>query len=309
MEIPNRFTRLPQDLEKKATDLDSLFTELYHTGRFNGNVLAAEKGRVFFHRSFGYADMEQEIPLTPNSIFDIGSISKQFTAAAIMLLEQERALNYDDYACTYLPEIPYKDITIRHLLTHTSGLPDYVDFSNVEYDPEKQFTNRYIIDLLLQQNPILNFTPGDNWSYSNLGYLLLAQIVQNISGKSLHDYLKLNLFEPAGMNYTAHKDNINESMESFRTKGYIFYLPTQGPEVAVELPDPEINYPARNATAGPAWINSCTIDLYLWDRMLYTEKILTNANLEQAFAQIILNNGEAYDYGFGWFCYRDNDDN
>ena len=162
--------------------IDEFFNTLYQREQFNGNVLLAEKGKIYYNKSFGLADFENKIPLNENSIFDMGSIAKQFTAMCIMMLKEQHKLNYDEKITKYLPELPVQTITIRHLLTHTSGIPDWVEFKNIEYDPQKVFTNDDIISIFIDEKSDLLFYPGEKQLSHILGSEGIKKILYRESG-------------------------------------------------------------------------------------------------------------------------------
>jgi len=294
------------DWKTGSEKIEEFFTKLNEKEQFNGNVLITDKGKICFQGSFGFSDYEKKLKLNEESTFDMGSIAKQFTAMCIVMLQEREMLNYDDLIVKYLTEIPYRNITIRQLLTHTSGLPDYVEFKNIEYDPWKIFDNRDIISILIEENPQLLFEPGTKWQYSNLGYLILGEVVQRVTGSPLHSFMRENIFIPLDMNMTGHKNFLTSIQEEHKTNGYFFLRETGKPEIAIELEEPGLNYPRRNATEGLAWIYTTTEDMFKWDRALYTEKLVSNNTLEEVFKPVELKNGETFPYGFGWFIDKDN---
>ena len=163
------------------------------------------KGEIIFQKGYGYSNLEDEIKVTPNSIFELASISKQFTAASILLLEEEGKLSLDDPIQKHLPEIPTFEegtVTLRHMLHHTSGLRDYLVVMHVRgHSWNSNFTTEEGVDMLKRQKK-LRFTPGEQYSYSNSNYLALALIVERVSGVSLDTYAQKNIFEPLGMKNT-----------------------------------------------------------------------------------------------------------
>ncbi len=163
---------------QKEKKLDSLFTSLYAAKEFNGNVLVAEKGKVIYEKSFGLANEKTKQKLDKNTVFELASVSKQFTAMGIVQLEKEGKLSYNDPLTKYFPELSfYKPITIDNLLYHTSGLPDYMSLFDKNWDKKKFATNKDIVDMLAKYKPELLFVPGDKYEYSNTGYALLGLII------------------------------------------------------------------------------------------------------------------------------------
>ena len=153
--------------QDKYAQFDSLFTKLYNENKFTGNVLIAEKGKPLFQKSYGKAFREKGLDLDNESLFDLASVSKQFTAMGIMLLKKQGKLNFDDSLRKFFPQLPYNKITIRHLLQHTSGLPDYINMADSLWDNKKIMTNEDMIAMLASQKEPILFSPGEKWEYSN----------------------------------------------------------------------------------------------------------------------------------------------
>ncbi|MFA5753461.1 MAG: serine hydrolase domain-containing protein, partial [Bacteroidales bacterium] len=189
---------------EKALLLDSLFTSMHARGQFNGNVLIAENGKIIYQNCLGYADREKQIPLNENTLFNTGSVSKIFTAIAIQKLEEKKLLKLEDPVEKHLPGFPYPDITIHHLLIHAGGLPeDSQLLQNSGWDLSKIAKNKDVMDALYAQKPALRFIPGQSSAYNNLGYIVLAQIVEQASGLDFKEYLHKYIFGPAKMERTS----------------------------------------------------------------------------------------------------------
>ncbi|MFM8914146.1 MAG: serine hydrolase domain-containing protein, partial [Flammeovirgaceae bacterium] len=169
---------------------------------FSGVVLMASNGKSVYHRAFGFRNFETKEPNDTTTIFELASVSKQFTAAIIQLLQQEGALNYDDPMEKYLNGIPYPGITIRHLLNHTSGLPDYQAIMDQHWDKSKVANNNDIIEYLIQYHPPKRFEPGEKYEYSNTGYVLLASISEKASGRDFIEMCRAAIFQPLLMTST-----------------------------------------------------------------------------------------------------------
>ncbi len=265
----------------KAKNIDLLMNHCYDYDMFNGTILVSENGNEIYKNALGYSNLETLEPLTPGSVFYLCSVSKQFTTMAIMILKERNMLSYSDKLSKYLPEFPSyaENVTIRNLMTHTSGIPDHYNLN--AYKPG--LTNKDVIDLLIQQDS-LDFKPGEKYSYSNGGYVCLALIVEKVSGIPFHIFMKKNIFEPLGMEHTlvfdASKPNVSNRAIGFNATG--------------GLDDYEI------LTTGAGGIFSNLEDLFKWDQSLYTEKLVSQSTLEEAFSPFILNNGEESNYGYGW---------
>lgn len=286
--IAPAFSQTQTNHEKisKPDQLDRLMTYCNDNGMFNGTILVTENGKVIYRKALGYADLQTKEPLIPESCFYLASVSKQFTAMAVMILKESNKLSYDDKLSEYFPEFPgYADeVTIWHLLTHTSGVPDHYGLNAYK----KDLKNSEVLELLVKQEA-LDFTPGEKYSYSNGGFVLLSMIVEKASGQPFHLFMKKNIFDPLGMKNTLVFDESKPEIKN-RAKGYN----SNG-----ALDDYEI------LTTGAGGMYSTLDDLHLWDQALYTEKLVSKATLEEAFTPTVLNSGERSDYGFGWGISED----
>ena len=169
-----------QDRIKK---IDSLLNSVFANKKINGNFLIAEKGQIIYNKSFGYANEETNEKLNENSVFELASCSKQFTAMAVMILEEKGKLNLNDDITKYLPTLlVYTGVTIRNLLNHTGGLPDYMEIMDSLFDKSKIATNQDIISIFSKHKPKILFEPNTKYEYSNTGYALLASIIEKASG-------------------------------------------------------------------------------------------------------------------------------
>lgn len=280
--------------------LDSLFTL---QKIFSGVVLIAENGKPVYHKAFGYREFADQIPLQTSDIFELASVSKQFTAMIIMMLKEKGLLNYDDSVSKYL-EIPYKGITIRNLLTHTSGLPDYQEIMDKNWDKSKVAGNPDCIEYLNKYAPPKLFEPGEKYEYSNTGYLLLASIAEKTSGKDFIDMCCKWIFRKLKMKST----DIRTLEEKKATKNFAIghiYVEERNKWVRAD------SFPSSDYTIwlgnrkGPGRISSTAADLLKWDKALYTEKIIKQSTLQEAFMPMKLNDGSFSNYGFGWMLRTD----
>lgn len=293
--------------QNRAAKFDSLFTNLHQENRFSGNVLIAENGVPIFQKSYGLAFREKGEALNSESIFELASLGKQFTAMAIMILKKQGKLNYEDSLRKFFPELPYQSITIRHILNHTSGLPDYMDLAAQYWDSSKIMTNKDMIHLLADKKPTKLFAPGEKWEYSNTGYALLGSIIEKVSGQSFKDFMAQHIYKPLGMNRTLvyHKRLENRSIDNYAygyvkddSLGYIMADSSSGVKNLVYSLD---------GIYGDGITNSTTTDLLKWDQALHTEKLVSKEMMEEAFSPGILRNGTQTEYGFGWFIKNDKD--
>lgn len=280
--------------------LDSLFTSLSAKGGLNGNLLIAEKGNVIYKKSFGLRDMAANLPLDDNSIFELASVSKQFTAMGIVLLQQKGKLQYDDKLSKYIPELAsYEGITIRHLLNHTGGLPDYMELLGKKGDTTKIATNKDIITLFAKEKPMALFTPGSKFEYSNTGYALLASVIEKASGKTYAEFLSANIFKPLKMENTfVYTRRLSPKKIADYAYGYVADKGGK-PALPDDLPDYHYTW-WLDGIVGDGTVNSTTGDLLKWDRALYTDKLVSKKSFEQIATPPTLPAGEKTTYGFGW---------
>lgn len=285
--------------DNRVSQLDSIFTALYDAGEFNGNVLIAEDGKPLYQKSFGLANNENLQRLDLNSPLLLGSVSKQFTAFGIVLLKQQGKLNYDDNIQQYLPELPYKGITIRHLLTHTSGIPDYSILMDLHWNNTKRASNQDRVNMLVKYHPAAFFQPGTSYEYSNTGYVILALLIEKVSGISYQQFMEDNIFKPAGMKRTmvyAHYSQPRQLIE------YALSYTYQDSLYQYNLPYPVSAYETAGWEDGIVdqdGISSTTSDLLAWDQLLYNNKLIPADALQEIFTPAKTKKGET-DYGFGW---------
>lgn len=276
----------------KAGEVDTLLTDLCKQGQFNGAVLISKNGKVVFKKACGIANTDKKTPLTTATPFNLASVAKQFTAMAIMILEEKGKLKYDDSIAKYLPELEhYKAVTIRRLLNHTGGFMEYEElFEKYKWDTSKTVDNNDLIALLKKQQPALLFEPGSKFMYSNTGYVLLGSIIQKASGQPFEIFLKQNIFDPLGMkNSFAYNLNMKQCPAE-RAMGFIMRDST--PSLF------DLTY--LDGVMGDGNVYCSADDLFIWDQALYTEKLVKKATLALAFTPGKLNNGTSTDYGFGW---------
>jgi len=285
--------------DSTADKIDTFLTHCYENNQFNGALLVSKEGKIIYHKVFGISSIDPLKTLQFDSQFRLASLSKPFTAMAIMMLKEQGKLQYTDDISIYLPELPYKGITVYHLLTHTSGIIEYEDLFKPYWDPEhenflekKYADNDDVIDMLLKYKPELVFQPGEKWAYSNTGYVLLASIVSRVAEEPFEVFLKNNIFKPLGMSHTLVYSAIRDESMDQRVYGYRFAL--NGSDF---LPN-DFHY--MSGIAGDGAIYSTTGDLYKWDRALYTNKLVSEKTLEDAFTPVMLNDSSTYNYGYGW---------
>ena len=268
----------------KAESIDALVRKYNELRQFNGAVLVAGESGVIHKKGYGYANFEWQIPNTPDVRFRLGSITKQFTSMVIMQLVSEGKIKLDDRITTHLPDYR-KDtgdrVTIAHLLNHTSGIPSYTSvpgfFANEARDP-------YAPDAFVKKWTVgdLEFEPGTKWAYNNSGYFLLGAIIEKVTGKTYAEALQERIFDPLGMKASGY--DLSTPLIPKRASGYAL---AGGKYVNAPYLDMTIPYAAGS-------LYSTVEDLYLWDRALYTDKLLKDDLKKQMFTPGLR------DYGFGW---------
>jgi CubicO group peptidase (beta-lactamase class C family) len=275
--------------DEKAYKLDSLFMDLFTKGVFNGNILVSEKGHVIYKGSFGYKNLLTKEPLDIETPFQIASVSKQFTAVAIMQLKEKGLLKYTDPVYKHVPNFPFdSSINIFSLLTHSSGIPNYIYCLDKVYDKTKPLTNKMVVDLMGIHKPGINYLPNARFNYNNSNYMYLAYIVEKLSGMDFRTYAKKNLFEPAGMKNTFIYDPYYPEKAKSAAKGF----ETQTRQSIIDYLD---------GVVGDKGIYSTVGDLLLWDNALNTNKLLKEETLAEALKpKLTFKNLETKNYGFGW---------
>jgi CubicO group peptidase (beta-lactamase class C family) len=220
------FVLLLATADDVAPKIDAIFADYAKPDTPGCAVAVSKKGEIVFERAYGMANLEYDIPLKPDLIFEAGSVTKQFTAAAVMLLEQDGKLSLDDKVVKYIPELDAsaKDITIRQMLTHTSGLRDWGSIVNLAgwRRGSRLFTMPHVLDVISKQRE-LNFPPGTQWSYSNSGYNLAAILVERVSGKSFPEFTRERLFAPNNMTHSSWRDEYRRVVKGRATA----YNPTR----------------------------------------------------------------------------------
>jgi CubicO group peptidase (beta-lactamase class C family) len=289
--LPRSVIALTQpSADSLSARLDSLIVPLIKPGGPGCSIAVIRDGAIVFERGYGLANMDWGIPNTPATVFNIASLSKQFTAACILLLAEDGKLSLDDDIRTWLPELPDygKKITIRHLINHTSGIRDYESLmtaAGMRYD--FSWEPREIYDFIVRQKE-LDFAPGEKHSYSNSGYVLLAEIVRKASGLSLARFADLRIFKPLGMQHTFYYDTLYQTVKN-RAMGYDYdfdrLIYTMGQ--------------CDTYTVGPGGVFTTVEDLTLWDGNFYMNKVGGPRFIESMLTVGVLNDGKSTNYACG----------
>ncbi|MGN7896329.1 serine hydrolase domain-containing protein [Bacillus sp. 22475] len=286
-------------------NLENLFDYIKEKQLLNGTVLVAKKGEVLYEGAFGAADMSTNRPLTSRSVFNLASISKPITATAILLLVQEGKLSLDDYLNKWIPDLPYEGITIRHLLNHTSGLPDYLDLFEMYWDKTKIADNDDLLMYLIKYKPEHLFAPNGRVEYSNTGFILLALIVERITDMDFDDFLQENIFKPLKMTRTkaigVRKENIEIEDYAY---GYVYDV-YAGKYVLADDCEESKMVVYLDGMLGDGGIQSTVDDLYLYERALSTGALINDELLRAAYTPAKTETYIPFKYGFGWIIEED----
>ncbi len=329
--LPN-YEELTPLQQKKAKTLEDFFQKIYDNNQFNGSVLIQDSGKILLHKAYGYANFKTLDTMRITTPMRLASVSKQFTAVAIMTLYEQKKLAFDDSIHKYLPELPaiYKGITIRHLLNHTSGLVDYFGLENHIYQHfagEYPLYNRDLLDYFVRYAPRLNFKIGKGAGYSNTGYVFLALIVEKVSKKSFHKFLNDHIFRPLGMkNSFVHaiynkeivlksdtiilkKDTIfqdkNETRVEVLQKVVAKYVTQERKRAYGFLWDnievfKSWDFQRFDGMVGEKGVCVSTTDFLLWENAILENKILKKETMQQALNYPLDADFGSYYYGFGW---------
>jgi CubicO group peptidase (beta-lactamase class C family) len=280
-----------KDTKAVRNKLDSLLKRIHKRHDFHGAILVAKNEKIVYNSQIGFADFKKETPLNKSSIFQLASVSKQFTAAAIMLLKERNQIKLTDTVNRYFPEFPYQHVTIKNLLNHTAGLPKYFWVAEHKWQQEKAPTNTEMMALLASSNVQRFFKPGRNFDYSNTGYFVLASIVEKISGTSFSSFLKRNIFEPLEMKdsyvYSFENDSINEN----QLDGYRLYRGWRHLKISSTVND---------AIVGDKNVYTTAEDLFKWTLGLNTGRLLTKESLDLMYSKGETVYGREVPYGFGF---------
>lgn len=268
--------------EAKAKKIDSLFTVYSEKNMFSGSLLIGKKGKVLLSKGYGKANYSYDIPNNGQTKFKLASVSKQFTATAIMKLAEQGKLSTEDKLTKYINDYPNGDkITIHHLLTHTSGIVNFTNLPVYDSVMTKPHTMEQLIAYF--KNKPLDFEPGTKFNYSNSGYLLLSYIIEKASGQTLAGYMADNIFIPLGMKNSGLFEGNNIVIKNLAL-GY-----SEGETGIENAPHIDMTIPS-----GAGAVYSTVEDLFIWDQALYEGKILNKETLEKMFTPVKGN------YGYGW---------
>lgn len=279
----------PKQIDKKEFRqyhrvLSAYFDSMLIRKGFNGSILVAKDGAVLYEKYVGFADLRKKDSLTSATSLHIASSGKTLTAMALLRLVQENKLSLDDSIQHFFPGFPYEGITVRTLLNHRSGLPNYIYFMDAEKKNIRYVTNNDVLNYLFSKKPNRSFRPDTRFSYSNTNYVLIALIIEKISGKPFATFMKENVFDPLQMKNTwvFSLADTSTALPSFKPSGALW------------------QNDMMEGTYGDKNIYSTPQDLLKWDQALYTEQFLTKALLDSAFAPNSNERPSVHNYGLGW---------
>lgn len=284
----------------KYGQIDDILQKAFTAGRFNGHVLYAEDGKILYNKSFGYENLRTKKELTNASVFQLASTSKPFTAIAVLKLQEAGKLQIDMPVIFYLPDFPYKNVTVKNLLQHRSGLPNYINIADKYWSKSVPLTNKDITPLLRKYAKTLVFTPDSRFQYSNTNYAYLALIVEKVSDKKFCDFLKDEIFTPLGMensyvynSFTKNNKNAVVGYDYSRRSGF-FERPCD----------------FLDGVVGDKGIYSTAEDLFLFDQALYDYNFISQQSLNAAFSPAIpFDEKHNRDYGLGFRVKKTEDGN
>ena len=278
--------------EKAAVAVDEVFSDLTKPGSPGCALAVYRDGKIIYARGYGLANIEENVAITPQSVFDIGSTSKQFTAASILLLEKQGQLSVNDDVRKYIPELPSygQKITILQLLNHTSGLRDYLSLMELAGINTDSVTTDADALALITRQKALNFTPGSDFLYSNTGFFLLSVIVQRVSGKSLRGFAAENIFAPLEMTHTQYRDD-HVALIANRALAYEERANKDGYTL-------DVSYFEQT---GDGAVHTSVEDLLNWDENFYSPRVGGKEFLGEIQERGKLNSGKALDYAKGLF--------
>jgi CubicO group peptidase (beta-lactamase class C family) len=278
-------TTIGQKLEKT---FDKMLSEQYPAGEPGASILIAKEGEVIYRKAFGMANLELEVPLNPENVFEIGSITKQFTAICILMLMEEGKLSLQDDITTFIPDYPTHgySITVHHLLTHTSGIKSYTSMETWPAEWRKDFKPMELVDFF--KNEPMDFAPGEQFLYNNSAYFLLGIVIEKASGLSYEEFLEQKIFKPLGMDnsyYGSKTRLIPHRAAGYQQRDNTFF---------------NSEYLSMTQPGAAGSIMSTVDDMWIWMQAVRDNALISNASKDKAFTNYALNDGGPITYGYGW---------
>lgn len=280
-------TTLITTAQNLETDIDRLVSEMYTSDGPGISLLVAKNGKTIYKKAFGQSNLELEVPMTTDNVFELASITKQFTAVSILMLEEQGKLSLQDPITKFIPDYPTKgkNITVHHLLNHTSGVKSYTDMANFMSQARTDMELDVLIDAF--KNEPMDFDPGEAFKYNNSGYILLGKVIEVASGENYEDYIEKNIFGKLGMThsrYGSKKELIKKRARGYQPEGDGYrnadYLSMTLPHAAGSL-------------------MSTVEDMLIWQNSLNNHTLIKQSSLDKAINGSTLNDGEEITYGYG----------
>ncbi len=273
---------------KKTEEIESFFERMERLDELNGSILIADKGEIIYKKTKGYANLETKDTLTENSVFQLADVSNQFTAVAIMYLKEEGRLKFTDSVQKYIPAFPYWAITIKQLLTHRSGLPNYQSICDKYTDQTTPVSNRDLFNIIIKNKPEVHYKPDTKFVYNNTGYAILTILIEEISGIKFEDFMRRRIFIPLGMKNTfIYSTNSSIPKGVKKTVGHN----SRGEQMEAEYLD---------GLVGNKNVYTTINDLFIWDRALCEAKIIGQTTLDEAYSSSMNDLAGEKSYGYGW---------
>lgn len=272
------------------TQIDSTVSRYLSGFRFNGNVLVAYKGYPVAKYSYGYANYYTRERLNHHTLFQLASVSKAFTAMSVLMLYERGQINIYQPVQQYIPEFPFPEITIKHLLQHTSGLPNYMFYVDNYWQKDKPLHYNDVLNLLKVHGNALGFRPGRRFHYSNTGYAMLALLVEKVSGIPYYRFVKENIFNPLGMDRSFvwnlnDADTVTNVAVGFSRRGRRLRI---------------YNHDPLDEISGDKSVFSTTADMLKWEQAWHPGKLLSDSLIQLAFTKVVTPRQRVHDYGMGW---------
>lgn len=271
-----------------AKKIDSIIqTEFNNPNDPGGVFLVSKKGKTLYEKAFGKANLELDVNMTPQHVFQIGSMTKQFTAVSILILESQGKLTVNDPISKYIPDYPSgNSITIHHLLTHTSGIKDFTKMKTISEIAQKEMSPKMMVDFF--KNEPVDFKPGEKFEYNNSGYVLLGYLIELVSGEKYEDFIRKNIFEKAGMRNSYYASD----RKLIKNRAYGYHKKSEG---YVNRTIISFSVPFASGS-----LMSTVEDMVKWQGALNQNIFLKPEQIRKAFTKYKLNNGEEFTYGYGW---------
>lgn len=269
------------------TQIDSVLANVFEDKDGSGGVfLVAKNGKSIYRKAFGKSNIELDVNMMPENVFQIGSMTKQFTAMAIMMLEEHGKLNVNDAISKYIPDYPNgNNITIHHLLTHTSGIKDFTKMKSIMRIAKEDLTPKELVDFF--KDEAVDFLPGEKFDYNNSGYVVLGYIIELVSGNTYEDFIEHHIFEKLGMNnsrYAKDREIIKNRAYGYHNRGEY----TNKMYVSLSIP-----YASGS-------LMSSVDDMLKWQKAINDNQLISEKTKEKMYTNYTINNGDPINYGYGW---------